>query len=233
MEHKSIKINWTKVNVVIFDVDGTLYNQRKMRSYMLKELLQYYILNLHRLKELKILCDFRREREKRVFDSVNDIENVQYNWGAQASGVSPERVRNVVAKWIYTIPLNHISNCRYPGVLEFFDSLSSRAIFTAVFSDYPAKEKMTALGLSPSCIVSATDKNVDKLKPDPRGLFVITESLGVSVENCLFIGDRDDRDGECARRAAMPYLILEQRNARNKYQFQTYLDLNEQLNGSL
>ncbi|WP_196795358.1 HAD hydrolase-like protein [Richelia intracellularis] len=33
--------------------------------------------------------------------------------------------------------------------------------------------------------------------------------MGVSVEDCLLIGDRDDRDGECARRAGMKYFILD------------------------
>lgn len=226
-----MEINWSKVKLVIFDVDGTLYDQRKLRRYMLIELIKYYIMNPHRLTELKILRDFRREREKHILDAVNDIESTQYNWGAQASGVSPETVRNVVKKWIFSIPLKHISYCRYPGVLEFFDNLCSRGIATAIFSDYPAKEKVFALGLSPYCIVSATDKNVGRLKPDPKGLFLIVETLGVPVEHCIFIGDRDERDGECARKAGMPYLILERRNPITEYHFQTYHELNEKLNG--
>lgn len=226
-------INWSKVEVIIFDVDGTLYDQRKLRKYMLIELLKYYVMNPWRSKELKIIRDFRRKREKRNFDVINDIENAQYNWGAQASGVSPEKVRSVVDKWIFKIPLRHLSNCRYPGISEFFDNLHKRSITTAIFSDYPAKEKVAALGLSHNCIVCSTDRNVDRLKPDPKGLFVITEKLEVSVEDCLFIGDRDERDGECARKAGMPYLILERRNSGRDYRFTSYHKLNEQLNSTL
>ncbi|HEB41608.1 MAG TPA: HAD family hydrolase, partial [Candidatus Dependentiae bacterium] len=177
-----MKINWSKIKVVIFDVDGTLYNQRKLRMYILMKLLKYYIMRPQRLQELKILRDFRREREKRAFDALDDIESDQYNWGAQASGVSPEKVRNVVEKWIFSIPLKYIPYCRYSGVLEFFNNLHKRGITSAIFSDYPAKEKVDALGLSPNCIVCSTDRNVDRLKPDPKGLFVIVETLGVSVE---------------------------------------------------
>ena len=194
------------------------------------ELLRYYIMNPQRLKELKILKDFRREREKRIFDDVNNIESVQYSWGAQASGVSSERVRRVVEKWIYSAPLKHLAKCRYPGVLEYFDNLSSRGIAIAIYSDYPAKEKMSALGLSPRYIVCSTDKNVDRLKPDPKGLFHIVETLGESVEHCLFIGDRDERDGECARKAGMQYLILETKKSNSSYRFCTYHELNEKLN---
>jgi phosphoglycolate phosphatase/putative hydrolase of the HAD superfamily len=224
-----MKINWSKIKVVIFDVDGTLYDQRKLRRYMLKKLIGYYIVMPQHLRELKVLRDFRREREKRAFYALDDIESDQYNWGAQASGVSPEIVRSVVEKWIFNIPLQHIPYCRYPGVLGFFDNLCKRGIATAIFSDYPAKEKMAALGLSPNCIVCSTDRNVDRLKPDPKGLFVIAETLGISVEHCLFIGDRDERDGECARKARMPYLIMKRGKSRTKYQFNTYLELIENL----
>ncbi len=226
----SMKINWSKVKVVIFDVDGTLYDQRKLRKYMLIELLKYYVMNPWRSKELKIIRDFRREREKRTLHVINDLENDQYNWGAQASGVSHEMVRSVVEKWIFNVPLKYISQCHYSGVLEFFDNLCKQGIATAIFSDYPAKEKVAALGLSPCCITCSTDRNVNRLKPDPRGLFVIAETLGASVEQCLFIGDRDERDGECARKAGMPYLILGRKHSGSNFQFQTYHELNEQLN---
>jgi len=59
--------------------------------------------------------------------------------------------------------------------------------------------------------VSATDVEVGRLKPDPKGLIVAASSLNTPVKECLFIGDRDDKDGECARRAGMPYLILNRR----------------------
>ena len=39
--HKSI--NWQNVKVVIFDVDGTLYEQSTLRKKMLLSLLTFYI----------------------------------------------------------------------------------------------------------------------------------------------------------------------------------------------
>lgn len=207
MRYQQFNINWSMVEAVIFDVDGTLYSQGKLRRFMLKELLQYYLIHPRHLQDLKIIQDFRREREKQAFEVVIDLENAQYEWAAKASGVSPERVRCVVQQWIFKIPLRHLPSCRYPGILEFFDNLSQRGIATAIFSDYYPNEKLAVLGLSPNCVVCATDSNVGRLKPDPKGLFVVTEKLGVPVKHCLFIGDRDERDGECARRAGMPYLI--------------------------
>ncbi|NJL20781.1 MAG: HAD-IA family hydrolase [Leptolyngbyaceae cyanobacterium SM1_3_5] len=106
--------------------------------------------------------------------------------------------------------MNYINSCRHPEVLQLFECVTNRGIATGIFSDYPPQAKLAHLGLSSDCMVSAIDRNVRRLKPDPTGLFITAEKLGVNVEQCLFIGDRDDRDGECARRAGMPYVILGQ-----------------------
>lgn len=200
-----------KIKAIIFDVDGTLYNQKKLRFLMSLELLIYYLMNFREIGDLKVIQNFRKEREKRSSDLVVNLEQVQYYWAAKASGVSSQKVRNLVDKWIFKVPLKYLPACRYPGIVEFFEKLSQLGISTGVFSDYPAQDKLDRLGLFPDCIISATDKTVNQLKPNPKGLFIAAKTLGVSVENCLFIGDRDDRDGECARRAGMPYLILDKR----------------------
>jgi FMN phosphatase YigB (HAD superfamily) len=68
-----------------------------------------------------------------------------------------------------------------------------------------------ALSLEVDVMVSSTDAEVDRLKPDPKGLILAASKLKTPLKECLFIGDRDDKDGECARRAGMPYLILNRR----------------------
>lgn len=205
------QIQWNQVKAIIFDVDGTLYHQKKLRFLMILEMLFYYLIHPWKFQEIKILLDFRKEREKRALDSVIDLENTQYDWGAQKSGVSPQKVRQVVQKWIFERPLKYLNFCRYSGIRGLYEHLSRKGIVTAIFSDYPATEKLVKLGISANCIVSATDKNIDCLKPNPKGLFFIAETLKIPVENCLFIGDRNDRDAECAKLAGMPYLILEKK----------------------
>ncbi len=229
-EHRIGHIDWSAIKCVIFDVDGTLYDQRGLRMRMILELMVYYLKHPLHLKDLKILMDFRLQREIHRADSTPDLDSAQYQWGAEASGVSLEMVRSVVEKWIYEIPLKYIAGYRLPDVPEFFANLKKKGILTAIFSDYPAAEKIAVLRLSPRSIFCATDKNINCLKPDPKGLLVIAETLGVPISQCLLIGDREDNDGECARRAGMKYLIIERENSGLNNHFQRYKQLNEQLN---
>ena len=67
-------------------------------------------------------------------------------------------------------------------------------------------------------IVSATCAGVNRLKPDPAGLLVAAEKLGVPAAECLFIGDQEAKDGACARRAGMPSLILAPRRKNRQVQ---------------
>ncbi len=126
-------------------------------------------------------------------------------------------------------PLAYLWSCRYPDAQALFSQLQRLGIPIGVFSDYPAIDKLKALGLTAQVIVSATCAEVNRLKPDPTGLLVVATKLGVAAPECLFIGDQEAKDGECARRAGMPYLILApRRKNRQLHRLATWLQDAEQ-----
>ncbi len=217
----------TDPKAVIFDLDGTLYDHRKLRHHMYMDMVKHILGHPAGVADLKIVYDFRVAREKNSHLPVNNIEMMQFKWGAGKSKVSVEKVRRLVNDWMLTRPLPHLSGCCYPGVREFFALLKEKDIRTGVFSDYPAREKLKALKLKPDTIVCATDADVDRFKPDPKGLFVAAAKLGMPVEQCLYIGDRDGKDGECARRAGMPYLIMNRARSYNPSGFKSYFEIAE------
>jgi putative hydrolase of the HAD superfamily len=198
---------------VIFDVDGTLYDQRKLRFCMVREMVTCVLWQPGRIAELRIIWLFRRMREKHQAEAASDLESRQYVWAAQAAGVAPEKVRKVVQEWVFERPLAYLPSCRYPGAQALFLQFQRQGIPIGIFSDFPAQNKLQAMGLTAQVTVSATCAGVNRLKPDPTGLLATAAKLGVPPPDCLFIGDRDAKDGECARRAGMPYLIL---NSRRK-----------------
>ena len=78
-----------------------------------------------------------------------------------------------------------------------------------MYSDYPVEKKLQALGLQPTHAYWSGEPIVDCLKPDVRGLNNIIAELGLDRAEILYVGDRDDRDGECARRAGVAYLDID------------------------
>lgn len=195
--------------LVIFDVDGTLYNQSKLRRKMLFSLLSFYALRPWRYKELIILQTFRAEREKRSGNVGTNLENSQYEWCAQKANASVEKIKRVVDHWIFNYPNPFLASFVYPGVKSLFNKLREEGIKIAIYSDYKATSKMIAMGLVADLIVSSTDSNIDRFKPDPTAIKHIMDKYNVKASECLFVGDREELDGQCAANAGVPYLILD------------------------
>ncbi|WP_224998453.1 HAD family hydrolase [Cesiribacter sp. SM1] len=212
-----MNINWNNVELVIFDVDGTLYDQSRLRKKMGRTLIGHYMFRPWSAYDLQIIRVFRKERELMNFNPVKNIENAQYELCAKKIKAPAENVKKVVEKWMYQAPLQYLQECSFPGVRDFFVSLKKQNIKIAIYSDYPAKEKLQAMGLEADMIVSSTDKEVDSLKPSPNGLTYIMKNFNFPVEKCLFIGDRDELDGECARKIGMQYYILSNDDKRSDF----------------
>ncbi len=160
------------------------------------------------LGNLRILATFRRIREELALEEADRIAERQYHRTAQRLGLEPRRVAEVVQHWMERRPLRHLPACRFPEVDRFLEQLRTKGKTLAVFSDYPARDKLAALGLEVDHCVSAVDPQVDRLKPHPRGVERALELAAVAPGEALLIGDRIDRDGECARRAAIRFLLL-------------------------
>ena len=204
-------LDWQRVRVVVFDVDGTLYDQRCLRWRMLPALAGHCLLRPRRIEVLRVIARFRRERERLADQEATEIGRRQLEIPARALGVSPERIREVVREWMEVRPLRYLGRCRFPRVERVFARLAESGRTVGILSDYPAAAKLEALGLQADIVVSALDPEVDRLKPNPAGLARVLELAGVGPEECLVIGDRDSRDGECARRLGSPFLLKARR----------------------
>lgn len=200
--------SWKNFKGVILDLDGTLYNQKRLRVRMAAELFRFYSLRPWRWRELYILFSFRRLRELLAETGQGDISLLQFKLTAEKCHCSIKLVEFVIDEWLHRRPLRHLASCRYPLVDELVDCLLMNKLQIAVLSDYPPEAKLRALNLEKIDSWASTDRCIDRLKPDPAGVLHISRFWGVSPGQCLVIGDRDDRDGEAARRGGMRYLIL-------------------------
>jgi HAD superfamily hydrolase (TIGR01549 family) len=192
---------------VIFDVDGTLYDQSKLRVIMAARLLLHVCSQPHRLIDLKIIKNFRAFREEATLVQ-GDLSTYQYQAVADKLSVGFDDVKSVVEKWMYRMPLPYLRLCRDEKLSAIIRSIGSHGVMTIAYSDYPAAEKLAALGLEMDFTFSATDAMINCLKPDSKGLTAILNQLSLSPRDCIFIGDRDEKDGLCARQVGMDFLIL-------------------------
>ena len=222
------QLDWSTIDLVVFDVDGTLYDQRQLRLGMLRQLI-VHALQTRSLDTLLTLRTFRRVREalgERVGEQAGaDFMTLQYAQTASRHGTTPAAVRALTDEWMEQRPLPLLAACRYAHVAEVFAGLRAAGKRVAAFSDYPAAAKLAALGLRADVFVCATDPGIARLKPDPAGLLAILKQTGVAPERALMIGDRFDRDAAAAARAGMRALIRSRRPHARWATFQGYDDV--------
>jgi putative hydrolase of the HAD superfamily len=192
----------------IFDVDGTLYRQGPVRRGMALRLLSYSIRNpLAGLKTASFLRHYRRGQE-RLRGRGSGADQLQA--ACRNSGVELKWGEACVREWIERRPLDLVARAIYPGLEPLLLRAAERGIKLAVVSDYPAQEKLRALGLDRyfRCVIGPSDSRMTRFKPDPGGILTVLRELKIDASSAIYIGDRPEVDGEAARRAGVACIIL-------------------------
>ncbi len=199
-------VAWSKVRLVVFDLDGTLYDQRPLRRAMALELAKHS-LRRRSLRTVETLRAFRRVRELLGRVQGDDFTNEQFRLTARLCGCSEGEVRALAEEWIERRPLAHLPRYKARGIDSLFSALRATGRRIAVWSDYPVIDKLAALGLKADHVIWSGDQGVGRLKPDPTGLLALLEEAGITAEETLVIGDRMDRDAAGAAAIGVPALI--------------------------
>ena len=121
--------------------------------------------------------------------------------------MSPEYVERVVKKWIYDNPLDLLGKYRNEKLNSYIEGLQAAKIPVVIFSDYPIEDKIAALSIKPDGMYCPGDERNIDLKPSPMGLELVLNDFALAPEEILMVGDRDEKDGEAARRAGVDYYI--------------------------
>lgn len=199
------------IQAIIFDLDGTLYAQRRVRARMLLELAGGFFGDPRGCYKVgRFLLAYRRAQEElRRLDAHRAKDQL---WLAcQKTGTADQAwASRIVDEWMDQRPLRFLSQAIRPGLTTFLAKARRRGIKLGLCSDYPAERKLHALGLSGAfdVVVSAQDPAIDCFKPNPAGLLSVMSELGVRPDKAAYVGDRTDVDGETARRAGVQAYIL-------------------------
>ena len=204
-----------RCRAVLFDVDGTLYQQAPLRVAMASELgLAPWLRHRPDVVPMvwRVLRTFRRVREELRTSCTppERLADVQYTRTAAALAVDEIFVRRVVDEWMYRRPLKYLPLVRRPGAAAALAACRERGWLVGVFSDYPTEAKVRALGLERlvSVHVCACDDPVNAFKPDPAGFLYACSRLGIPPEDVAYVGDRPDVDAAGAVAAGLRAIII-------------------------
>ena len=137
--------------------------------------------------------------------------------------ISQEEAR----KWyfdVYIPTMSRVLRKKYSArsqANEVIETLNKNNVKIAIFSDYPdVEQKMKDIKLSQKTIDSVdgiySAQDFGSLKPAPRPFLQIAKDLQVEPCNCLVVGDRDDTDGEGARKAGMEFIQIKTHKTKVK-----------------
>lgn len=203
----SYKILKPETKVVVFDLDGTLYNKNGMvRRMLFGALLEWRMMFVERRTRKKLRGVWMGDK-----DSFYDVYFREMSNGRLFSAE--------YARWWYNtryMPLMVRVIKKYYQPVEWLEPFVSQCktlgVRIVVLSDYGhTKEKIQALGLDDTMfdwVVSAPE--LGGLKPACQLLEKVAAKMGILPNQCLVIGDREDTDGELAKSVNTPFYLVEQ-----------------------
>ncbi len=198
----SIELSLGTAKAVIFDLDGTLYNKKGLPLRLIAADVPHMFMLGNERKA-------RKELMGRWFGDERAYYEALYARVAEMSHSTVDKAR----RWYedrYMPQMQRILKRHYhvePWAEGMMADLRRRGIRTAVYSDYGClRERLEALGFDCSWVdVVADAPALGGLKPCKESVLSLCKMLGVNPTDTLMVGDRDDTDGESARRCGMRF----------------------------
>lgn len=181
------------IALVTWDVDGTLYPTRALRrrfawhcaGLLKKGHVGQAVRTWLRAASVRRRVEAQRKGESRVDFDLKTLDDEDALFGELLEGHAPDA-----------------------RAVEWLSTIGQRGIPQVALSDFPSEHKLAALGLlTPFHSVRACAA-VGHWKPSPEALWAVEAEHQVKPKQHLHLGDRDDTDGEVARRAGCHFMLF-------------------------
>lgn len=193
------------VQTVVLDLDGTLYDKTGLARRMVRRL--WWCLPLLAAERLarKNMHYVQYASEEEFFGAFFRHMSRGHWW-----------TRSIAATWYHTVYMPTMIRLirRYhsprPEVMALVEEAKAKGLQLAIYSDYGCViEKLEALGIDPSLFdLMVAAPELGALKPSEPCARRVMELLGAKPETTLFVGDREDKDGESARAVGAKFLLV-------------------------
>ncbi|CAN5341180.1 phosphoglycolate phosphatase [soil metagenome] len=185
----------TKVNTILFDLDGTLLDTAPDLAFALNQLRQNYSLAPLAYEKIKPWVSHGAAALLKV--GMN-IEKADASYGE-------------ICQQFLKIYSEHLAQATqiYPGILSVLSHLQYLGIRWGIVTNKPAWLTDPLVNhfeftYPPACIVSGD--TVTKAKPHPDPLLHACKLMECEIQTCIYIGDAE-RDIQAAKQASMRSLV--------------------------
>jgi HAD superfamily hydrolase (TIGR01509 family) len=206
-----------RLTTIVFDVDGTLYEQSGLRRAMFLRLLRHVVTHPGEgVAVFRALRAYRHAQELLRGAAIDGtLAEAQIRLACERSGQPSHALVAIVDRWMEREPLDMLERFVMPGLRPLLAAAKVRGLRLGVLSDYPATAKLEAMKLSEffDVVVSAQDPSVNRFKPDPSGLTEALRRLGAAPSQALYVGDRFDVDASVAGAAGVACIIVGKRRS--------------------
>lgn len=192
-----------KYKAVIFDLDGTLYNNKGLPMKLV----------LGDIRNMWVLGAERKARKMIKGQDFGDAAGVYDALFQKMTEVKKSLTIEKARQWYQEryMPLQVAILGMYfdirPLAIELLEAMKARNLKVILYSDYGHEtEKIEALGIPQNLfdgIVSAA--KMGGLKPASTSMERLMKQFDLSADSTLYIGDREDTDGESARAVGMDF----------------------------
>lgn len=193
-------------DAIIFSLDGTLYDNSKIKFTVLLK-------NLFDTSKFQALLKTRSELAGKDFQDTETFYHNFFSLLGKYSKTSRKEIREWYLNDFYPSYRDSLRDKFFPreGVLELLKHLNNKSIRIGCVSDYlMVPERLDVLGIPTSYFETMlSSEEVGALKPNPRVYAVAANKMDVEPSKILVVGDHDKRDGEAAIQAGMNFQLIE------------------------
>ena len=182
--------------VVFFDLDGTLYENRELKWRMPLSAFG----GPGALRNLRLMAAERgcRRTIARGPQGLAGYDTL-FSLMSAKTGVPAEQVREWFSGWYMPLMVRQIARHCKPreGVVERIETLRREGVRVAILSDYGfIREKLDALGIDPGLFEALLDApSLGGFKPSPDVFRAACQCLDCAPQAAIMVGDRPDTDG--------------------------------------
>ena len=191
----------TRIKVVSWDVDGTLYSMPRLRIMIALLAAKRMTRGWREARDVRVeLSELQKVRKY--------ISTIRLNGGI-LSNLGPlsdrDRITRIERRW-YGEAIRRIGVTQL--AMSLIERIARAGVQQVIASDFYSDYKIKALGLEGKFSRIYAGEAMGFVKPNANMFRMISESLGIDPSNILHIGDMQERDGVAASGAGFQVAII-------------------------